>query len=408
MEQLNSEDTIEEEDELSEIKDTKKPIITFAKLNKYFFILILSPIFFMLTNFFQYLIQENKIVNKSQLLDSLVDDLSYIFAGLFYFISYFKEKFNKNNEPPSNNENNNSGIIYIYNEGITYNYNPYKVILLIILLSLIIGINEILYIIITVKNVFEERICFLLFIPLFSKLILKENIFKHQYFSLLLSIIGIIFLLIPVGLKFSKEDIIPNILNFIIGILYSLFTVIIKYIIEKYYISPLKIGLLLGAIKIFINFIFYIIYSLIVFKDLSFIKDCFDFFPIENKLKISVYIILYIIFYIALNLFTLLVLFYFSPTLIMITDIIGPFLLWIAIAIKYGEEKYEVIFNPLGYLIIIFCSVIYNEIIIFNFCGLNKNTKKFINQRINKELKQIKKNKDEILSDDIEQSLNDN
>ena len=56
MEKLNSEDTIEEEDELSEIKDTKKPIITFAKLNKYFFILILSPIFFMLTNFFQYLI----------------------------------------------------------------------------------------------------------------------------------------------------------------------------------------------------------------------------------------------------------------------------------------------------------------------------------------------------------------
>ena len=126
--------------------------------------------------------------------------------------------------------------------------------------------------------------------------ILKENIFKHQYFSLLISISGIIFLLIPVCLVLEKEDIIPNILNFIIGIMYPLFTVIIKFISEKYYISPLKIGLLIGIITIFIHFILFTIYSLIVYKDLTFFKDSFDFNPIENKFKISVYIILYTIF----------------------------------------------------------------------------------------------------------------
>ena len=354
----------------------------------------------MLTNFFFKLIEETKIIKRTELLESIHGDLCYIFAGLFYFISYFRGNFHENKDSSSINGNNNTGIIYIYNEGILHNYNPYKIIMLIILLSLIRGIHDFHNIFVHGKNVFQRRLYFLFFIPLFSKFILKENIFKHQYFSLIIAIIGIIFLLIPVCLELKNEDIIPNILNFINGIIYSLFLVIIKFIIEKYYISPLKIGIIIGIISIFINFIFFIIYSLIESNDLSFIKDCFNF-KIENKLQISIYIILYTIFYVALNLLTLLSLFYFSPTLIMIIDIISPFLLWIAMVIKEDRNKLEeLVLNPIGYLIVFFAAIIYNEIIIFNFCGLNKNTRKFVNQRINEELNEIKKNKDELLSDD--------
>ena len=49
----------------------------------------------------------------------------------------------------------------------------------------------------------------------------------------------------------------------------------------------------------------------------------------------------------------------------------------------------EVIVNPIGYLIVLFSSLIYNEIIILNFWGLSKNTKIFVEQRVNKEEKQI-------------------
>ena len=181
---------------------------------------------------------------------------------MFYFISFFRVNYNKNNDSSSNIENNNSGIVYIYNESIIYNYNPYKIIILIILLSLINGIQDILIIFIDGNNFFEERLYYFFFIPLFSKLILKQNIFKHQYFSLLLAIIGNVFLFIPVCLVFKKEDIIPNILNFITGIIYPLFLVIIKYISEKYYISPLKISFLIGIIALILECIWYIIYKL--------------------------------------------------------------------------------------------------------------------------------------------------
>ena len=187
----------------------------------------------------------------------------------------------------------------------------------------------------------------------------------------------------------------------------SLFSVTIKYISEKYYISPIKIGLLIGIIKLFINFILYIIYSLIEFGDFSFFKDSFDFYPIENKVKISIYIILFILFYVAFNLFTLIALFYFSPTLIIITDLISPFLLWILIVVIIeGLNNYEDLLFQIGLLIILFSSLIYNGIIIFNFCSLNKNTKKFVNQRINKELEEIKKNQDELLFENDDDSLN--
>ena len=163
-----------------------------------------------------------------------------------------------------------------------------------------------------------------------------------------------IFLFIPVCLKLERDDIIPNILNFIFGILYPLIYVLIKYLTEKYYISPLKISLNFGIITIFFNSVGAIIYSLIKYHDLSFFRDCFDFYQEENKILISIYYIIAFIFATILELLILLALYYFSPTLIMITDIISPFLLWIALTIRRGEVTNEVYFNPIGYVIALF------------------------------------------------------
>ena len=258
--------------------------------------------------------------------------------------------------------------------------------------------QDFLYIFIIGHNIFEEKIYYLFFIPLFSFFILKENIYKHQYFALIISIIGIIFLLIPVCLVLGTKDIAPNILNLINGIIYPLYLVIIKYLIEKYYISPLKIGLIIGIIALFLNCIGYIIYSLIKYNDLSYFKYIFDFSIEFNKLKLSIYIILYILFRLFDQLLILLALFYFSPTLLIITDIIDPFLSWIIKIIKDGGKIPDDVLYPIGYIIYIFSALIYNEIIIFNFSGLNKDTKKFVNQRLCEELKEIKKDKDDLIS----------
>ena len=66
----------------------------------------------------------------------------------------------------------------------------------------------------------------------------------------------------------------------------------------------------------------------------------------------------------------------------------------------FNKEKIEepkklfLIFNFLGFFIILICSLIYNEIIICNFCNLNKNTIKSINERQKRELSFLRKDED--------------
>ena len=100
-----------------------------------------------------------------------------------------------------------------------------RVILLNLLIGLIVTIYDLFYAIIIYApddvNVFEGVTFYLISIPLFSKIFLKENMYKHHYFSFLISIIGIILLNIPVCSKLTEKDIVPNIINFIRGIIYS-------------------------------------------------------------------------------------------------------------------------------------------------------------------------------------------
>ena len=86
----------------------------------------------------------------------------------------------------------------------------------------------------------------------------------------------------------------------------------------------------------------------------------------------------------------MLILFYFSPIFLLITEVISPFLLWIVLAIENNTNtKLELVINPIGYTIVLFSSLVFSELIIFNFCGLSENTKKFVNKRMDKELSNI-------------------
>ena len=80
---------------------------------------------------------------------------------------------------------------------------------------------------------------------MFSKLILKNTFFRHQYLSLLIAIIGIIFLIIPVCFVIGTQDILINILTCISTVGYSLYFVLIKYLKHVYYRSPFQLSFIL-------------------------------------------------------------------------------------------------------------------------------------------------------------------
>ena len=62
---------------------------------------------------------------------------------------------------------------------------------------------------------------------------------------------------------------------------------------------------------------------------------------------------------------------------------------------KWGKGI-NIVFNCLGYFIVLFSSLIYNEILISNFFGFNKNVKKSIEERQKEELIAIRMSESEI------------
>ena len=350
-------------------ENNKTPLITFAKLNKYFLIPFIAPIFCMLTNYCLALLIATNTVKRLAFIGTIYMGIMYTLTGLLHFFPYFRKNIGKGN----GSKKPNLAIKYFHKKERKDKkyYNFFTLTALIILLGLLLATFELLMTITLDKTKFEFRLYLLFFVPIFSKFILKEN------------------LLIPICLVMTKEDIITNILIFILGTSNALFMVLIKYLIQKYYYSPIYLSFLFGISSIIITCIAFSIFSLIKYHDFNYFNESFDFSQKENNLYFTLYIFLSTIFGIIYNILYLLALYYFSPILILVSDMISPFLMWIALTIFDGGKMPDVIINPIGYLIVLLASLVYNEIIIFNFWGLSKNTKKFVEKRVTQESIQI-------------------
>ena len=254
-----------------------------------------------------------------------------------------------------------------------------------LIFAISISFNHIFYSYITING----KLFVIIFISIFSKFILKTEIFFHQLFSIILSLIGLSIACIPSLLKIPL-----NIKNFFINLYmifdclgYSLFLVLIKHLTIKYYMQPYLCLLYIGIFTTIIIIIIFMIYSF-CFKDgLSFLKDAFDYSNIEDKLKFYGCSIGCFIIYGLIQILTFLIIFYFSPILYMVTEIIKLSLLWLISVITNTDTLVNIILGSIGNIILIFASLVYNEIIICNFWDLNKNTKKYMEERAKEEKK---------------------
>ena len=117
-------------------------------------------------------------------------------------------------------------------------------------------------------------------------------------------------------------------------------------------------------------------------KDLSIVTD--DFKSLE--IMLSSYLLLKLIFGIIYAISMILTIYYLSPMMLIVADIINIIISSIYETIINKGEKDKLIIYYIGCFILLIGSLIYNEIIILNFCGLNKNTTKYINKRQKKEI----------------------
>ena len=88
----------EEKEEIKEVPKNKSSLIIFTKINKYYSVLFICPIICMLTNYISKKINQLNIINQPYFFTFITVELSYILAGLFYFVSYLRKNSNRGKE----------------------------------------------------------------------------------------------------------------------------------------------------------------------------------------------------------------------------------------------------------------------------------------------------------------------
>ena len=232
-------------------------------------------------------------------------------------------------------------------------------------------VNQVTYVV-TIKIKSNTSILNILFTSIFYYLFFKNKLYRHHYVSCaLIIIIGIT---VDLLLGNLQNDVSTYLGLFFLRILrealYSLSSTIDKYVMERKFISVYLLLFSNGVINVIILLIFAIFDYFFIHIDNY--KDYFGEFSV-TELLVALGVI---ITQFSLNLGILLTNKNYSPCHIFIIFVCGQ------LAIYVGVEFIGIyIFVLICLLFILFLSLIFNEIIEINVCGLSYNTKRNISKR---------------------------
>ena len=376
----------------------KECLFSINRMNKYYLLPFLVPLVCYSTKFFSEPMKmkngEIKYVEQVTeenchtfvFLYQMINSTSLIFGGLLYFVTIIRTK--------TDNKANIGNIIggRTFSDNLIIRKKPNRLLeySIIIFMSIIITMYNVLKGYGTKHPTLEKRLYFLFFFCLINIFMFKKPIYSHQKFSLGIGFIGmaIIFTVFFFYLDYARYEYIYDVLLFFGSFLYSLYLVLVKYMAEKKYYSPFLLLLLIGTFSTVFTVIGYIIYSFATVNDLRYVTNIFhcrdDMYVCFGNYYDK--IICYFLINAVLQVLIFLVCYYFSPEVFAISDIISPYLSFISKVIeKKNTDILNIILNSIGYIIIILCSFVYNEIIVCNFCGLNENTWKAIDKKANED-----------------------
>ena len=393
--------------------------ITFQKPNIYHLFFLGYLIAMFSREYLNYLVIENSKYKSGQLYGMYVYILSHLLSFIPYFISRYLSKRKAKLDTKKNDNDN-----FIYNNGIKKYRGKYlfKKILIISLFSFF--SEAVYYIFYLINNNFKSVNSYSLgiylilntvVIYLVSYYVLKTYFYKHHYLSLFINCICFFVSLIGdiitiVNLKIKEANYYIYILITIVRLILLCFLLCYsKKVLDSAFLSPYSII----AYRSIYETIYLILFSIpLIFINIKEYNNnnediIFKSFPQYLKgIKILYSILLLIIDYL-LDLFTMFIIYKFSPshlTLAMIFESFAKFGYWL---IRNNIKKKKVFWSDyvnFGMCLFLFIgSMIHNEIFIINKYGLNTKTQLYLNSEFKIELS----NDDDINSNDNDDELKD-
>ena len=246
----------------------------------------------------------------------------------------------------------------------------------------------------------------ILIIYIFSKLILKTAFYRHHYLSFLMNVICILILgtidIINTATTDNKESI-GMIIFYIIKkiftiIFYSIEDVIGKKVMITFFLNIYTLLLCRALTGTIIFIIFSIPFIFIKIKDVSGAyeegeNDIIIFSGIADLLKdFSYKIIFFVLTNFFYNIFIWLIIDNFSPSHYAISTVLESLGTLIRLWIMEPDQVHLPLLRIFIYIILIIAGIIHTEMIVINYCGLEKNTKLFLDYLENEDLKSINDN----------------
>ena len=222
-----------------------------------------------------------------------------------------------------------------------------------------------------------------------STLILHLPIYRHHYLSLAINIILLIVFLIFDILKITEaKEIIFGLKRIISLVLYSLEDIYAKILLSYDSISPYTYLFYRGIYLNILSLLYSIIFIFVKLPDEKGVKSCIFtrlWKVYEHRLNILLYIILLFVNYLF-NQNVLLIIDKFSPIHYAVGTVLETFGSFLITTFDGKVEVGEFFYKFVIYFISILAALIYNEIIVLNFCGFQKYTHLFLLKKANKDL----------------------
>ena len=344
--------------------------ISLGKIDKNIIPIIVGSIFCFLNR----LLNEAKPqIYENTILTNIVISLSRFLTIIPLII--FKIKFKQDrsyNDKNNNSDKNSKSIVLIYKNNRIYVKGVAKY----VLLSAVIYLIQSIFFALAFKATTNAWIWYILIASIFYYLMFKVQLYKHHYLSIIFIIVigTVIDLTTEAIIVDANNEPLALISKYVKEILFSLYNVIAKYVMEKKYISVYEFSFYIGAFNLIVLIIFSI-FDNYFFHIYSNYGDI-----LSNLGGIEILKVLGVLFtQVGINLGTLFTTKNCSPCHLFIIFVFGQVAYYINFDIYRG-----LVISCL--IIILFFSLIFSEIIEINLFGLSHNTKRNIIGRSESEI----------------------
>ena len=263
------------------------------------------------------------------------------------------------------------------------------------------------------RSVSENNLSFLLIfntitIYICSRIILKTYFYKHHYFSFLINIICILIIgaidIVNIH-NHEKKDELGMIIFYIIKkmlsiVFYSIEDVLGKKVLMEFFFNIYSLLFSRAIFETVLLLIFSIPFAFIEITDVSDPERGPEtgiiFERISNLLShFSFRIIVFIFTNFFYNIFIWLIIDNFSPSHYAISNVLESLGTLIRLWITEPDSADLPVLRMFIYIILILGGVIHTEMVVINYCGLQENTKLFLESIESEDMQSIKEKKDE-------------